>query len=62
MQSSMLFVHRVNLDFSSAVIVLDEYRGIVDKCPLDRATRLLPGLHFVIELEGYAKKDHFVNI
>ena len=58
----MLFVHWVNLDFSIVVIVLDEYRGIVDKCPLDRAARLLPRLLLVIELEGDAKNDHFVNI
>ena len=62
MQSSVLFVLRLDLDFSIVVIIRDEYRGIVDKCSLDRATRLLPRLLFVIELEGYAKKDHFVNI
>ena len=62
MQSSVLFVLRLDLDFSIVVIIRDEYRGIVDKCSLDRATRLAPRLHFVIELEGDTQNDHFINI
>ena len=62
MQSSMLFVLRLDLDFLIVVIIRDEYRSIVDKCPLDRATRFLPRLTFVVELEIYSENDHFINI
>ena len=58
----MLFVLRLNLDFSIVVIIRDKYRGVVDECPLDRATRFLPGVVFVVELESYDKYDHFIDI
>ena len=62
MHSLILFVLRLNLDFSIVIIICDKYRGIVDLCPLDRATRLLPGLPFVIELEVYAQNYYFVDV
>ena len=62
MQSFIGFVLRFDLDFHSVLIILDEYRGIVDKCALNRATNLLPGMLFVVELESYGKHDHFVNV
>ena len=60
--STILFVLRLNLNFSIVFIIFDEYRGIIDKYPLDRATRFLPRLTLVVELESYAKNDYFVNI
>jgi len=62
MQSFIGFVLWFNLNSLSVLIILDEYRGIVDKCALNRATDLLPGVLFVIELESYDKNDHFVNV
>ena len=62
MKSLIGFVLRFNLDFLSVLIILDEYRGIVDKCALNRAANLLPGVLFVVELESYGKNDHFVNV
>ena len=62
MQSFISFVLRFNLDFLSFLIILDEYRGIADKCALNRSANLLPGVLFVVKLESYHKKDHFVNI
>jgi hypothetical protein len=62
MQSFISFVLRFNLDFLSFLIILDEYRGIADKCALNRAANLLPGVLFVVELESYGKHDHFVNV
>jgi len=61
-QSSIHFVLRSNLDCLSVLIILDEYRGIVDKCALNRTANLLPGLLFVVELESYGKHDHLVNV
>jgi len=54
-----LGLHR---NFQGVVIVLHEYWGIVNKCTLNRAARLLPRLLFVVELESYGKHDHFVNV
>ena len=62
MQSSMLFVLRLDHNFSIVVIIRDEYRGIVDKCPLDRATRFFPRMPFVVELKIYSDNDHLINI
>jgi len=62
MQSFIGFVLRLDLNFLSVLIILDEYRGIADKCALNRATNLLPRVLFVVELESYHKHDHFVNI
>ena len=62
MESFIGFVLRFNLDFLSVLIIRDEYRGVVEKCTLNRAASLLPRVLFYIELESYAKLDHFVNI
>jgi len=62
MQSFISFVLRLNLDFLAVLIILDEYRGIVDKSALNRAANLLPRMLFVVELESYDKHDHFVNV
>jgi len=62
MKSFIGFVLRFNLDFLFVFIILDEYRGIVDKCALYRAANLFPGLLFVVELESHGKNDHFVNV
>ena len=62
MQSFICFIVRLNLNFHSLLIVSHEYRGIMDKCTLNRATNLLPGVLFVVELESYCKNDHFVNV
>jgi len=42
MKSLMGFGLGLQRDFQSIFIVLDEYRGVVDECPLDRAASLLP--------------------
>ena len=42
MQSFIGFILRLNLDFASVLIILDEYRGFADKCALNRAANLLP--------------------
>ena len=62
MQSFISFVLRFNLDLLSVFIILDEYRGVADKCALNRAANLLPRVLFVVELESYGKHDHFVNV
>jgi len=62
MQSFISFVLRFDLDCLSVLIILDEYRGMVDKCALNRAALHLPGLLFVVELESYDKNNHFVNV
>ena len=62
MQSLISFVLRLNLDFHCVFIIRDEYRGIVDKCALNRAANLLPRLLFVVELESYGKHDQFVDV
>ena len=62
MQSFIHFVLWLNLNISSVLIIRDEYRGIPEKCALDRAANLLPRLLFVVELESYLKHDHFVNV
>ena len=62
MQSFIGFVLRFNLDCLCVLIILDEYRGIMDKCALNGATNFLPGLLFVIEIESYDKNDHFVDV
>jgi hypothetical protein len=62
MQSFIGFVLRLNLDFHSELIILDEYRGIMDKCALNRAANLLPRVLFVVKLKSYGKHDHFVNV
>ena len=61
-KSFISFLQRLNLDFHSELIILDEYRGIMDKCALNRAANLLPRVLFVVELESYGKHDHLVNI
>ena len=61
-QSFIGFVLRLNLDFHLELVILDEYRGIMDKCALNRAANLLPRVLFVVELESYGKHDHFVNV
>jgi hypothetical protein len=62
MKSLISFVLRFNLDFLCVFNIFDEYRGIVDKCSLNRATNFPPRVLFVIELESYLKLDHFVNV
>ena len=62
MQPFIWFVSRLNLDISIMIIIADKYRGIVDEYPLNRATRFLPWVVFVVELESYDKNDHFVNV
>ena len=62
MDSYIRIILRIDLDFSIIVIIFHKYRGIVDECPLDKATRFLPWLFFVVELKGYGKNNHFVNI
>jgi len=62
MQSFIRFILWFNLDFLPVLIVLDEYRGIMDKYALNRATSLLPRELFVVELESYGKHYHFVNV
>ena len=44
------------------LIILDECRGIADKCALNGATNLLPRVLFVVELERHGKHDHLVNV
>jgi hypothetical protein len=62
MYSSIRFFLGLDRNFSKIFIILDEYRCIVDECPLDRAASLLPRLLFVVELESHGKHDHFVNV
>jgi hypothetical protein len=62
MKSLVSFVLRFNLDFLSVFIILDEYRGIVDKCSLNRTANFFPRVLFVVELESYDKHHHFVNV
>jgi hypothetical protein len=62
MESFIGFVLRFNLNFLYVLMIRDEYRGIVDKCALNRAASLLPRVLFVVELKSYAKHDHFVNV
>ena len=62
MQPFIWSVHRLNLDISIMIVIADKYRGIVDEYPLNRATRFLPWVVFVVELESYDKNDHFVNV
>jgi len=62
MHSLIYFCHRVYLDFSMIIIILDEYRSIVDGYTLNRATSFLPRVLFVVKLENYDKLDHFINI
>ena len=62
MQSFIAFVLRLNLDFHSVLMILDEYRGIVDICALKRATNLLPRVLFVVKFESYGKHDQIVNV
>jgi len=42
MESFIGFGRRLHRDFLSMVIVLDEYRSVVDERPLDRTANLLP--------------------
>ena len=62
MKSFIDLVLRLNLNCLSVLIILDEYWGIADKCTLNRAAKLFPGLLFVVELENYDKHDNFVNV
>jgi len=62
MKSFIGFVLRLNLDFHSVLIILNEYRGIVDKSALNGAANLIPRVLFVVELESHAKQDHFINV
>jgi hypothetical protein len=62
MQSFIGFVLRFYLDFHSVLIILDEYRGIADKCAINGATNLLPRVLFVVQLESHSKHDNFVNV
>ena len=62
MQSFVGFVLRFYLNYLSMVIIRHESRGIVDKCAMNRAASLLPGLLFGVELESYDKHDHIVNV
>jgi len=62
MKSFIWFILWFNLNCLAVFIILDEHRGIVDKCTLDRAANLLPWLLFVVELESYYKDNHFVNV
>ena len=62
MKSFIGFILWFYLNGSSIFIILDEYRGIVDKCTLNRAASLFPRVLFVVELESYGKCWHFVNV
>ena len=62
MKSLIGFVLRFNLDFLSVLIVLDEYRGIVDNCALNRTANFFPRVLFVVKFESYGKHDHFVDV
>ena len=62
MRSFIHFVFRLDLDFPAIFLILNEYRGIMYKCSLNRAARFLPRLLFVVELESHDKNYHFVNI
>ena len=62
MQSFICFVRRLNLNYLATLFISDEYRGIVDKCSLNRATDLFPRMLLLVELESHGKNDHIVNI
>ena len=62
MNSLIYFVLWFNLDCLFMIIILNECRSIAEKCALNRATNLLPRVLFVVELEGYSEKDHFVDV
>ena len=62
MQSFIGFVLRFYLNFSPFFMILNKYRGVMDKCSLNGAASFLPGVLFVVELESYDKNDHFINI
>ena len=61
MQSFIRFVLRFDLDCSFFLIIPHEVWGIMDERTLDRATRFLPWLIIVVELESYEENDHFIN-
>jgi len=61
-ESLIHFVMRIDLDCLSMIIVIDESRGIVDKCTLNRAANFFPRVLFVVELKSYHNYDHFVNV
>ena len=62
MKSFISLVLRLNLDVLSILIIGDEYGGTVDKCALNGAANLLPGLLFSVEFEIHDKHDHFVDV
>ena len=62
MQSFIGFVLWFNLNSLSVLIILDKYRGIVDKRALNGAAKLPPRVLFVVKLESYDKHDHFVDV
>ena len=62
MHSFIRFVLRINLDFSSALIIRHKSWGIPDKCALNKAASFLPRMLFGVELESHNKHDQFVNI
>jgi len=62
MKTFISFVLRLNLNFLSVLIILDECRGIADQCALNRTANLLPRVLCVVKLESYGKNDHFINV
>jgi hypothetical protein len=62
MQSLIHFVMGLNLNFSSVFVILDEYRGIMNKRPLNSSASLLPWVLFVVKLESDDKHDHLIDI
>ena len=62
MQSLVIRILRLDLDFSFGLIVFHKFVDTVDKCALDVAARLLPRLFFVVELESHGKNDQFVDV
>jgi hypothetical protein len=62
MKSLISFVLWFNLDCLFVLIILYEYRGIVDEYTLNRAANLLPRVLFVVEPISYDKNDQLVNI
>ena len=62
MQSLISFVLGLDLDLHIVIIILHKCRGIVDKCSLDGAARLLPRLLFVVELESYDQHNHCIDV
>ena len=62
MKSLIRFVIGTDFNLLSMLIILNKSRSIVDECALNIATRLLPWLFFVVELESHDKHDQLVDV